>query len=62
MIGMKVLPPWGLVPHWKRTIPDAYFPWKKFFQVEKIQEYIPAIELTEYMDGKPKIHVHIELN
>lgn len=52
---MKVLPPWGLVPHWKRTIPDAYFPWKKFFQVEKIQEYIPAIELTDYMDGKRKI-------
>ncbi|ODN02946.1 GDP-fucose protein O-fucosyltransferase 2 [Orchesella cincta] len=47
----KVLPPWGALPHWRRTNPDVFYPWKTFFQLDKIREYVPALEIEEFMDA-----------
>lgn len=46
-----VLPPWPWLYHWKTTTGQIPFqPWSKFFDVPSLNQFVPTIELDEYLD------------
>jgi len=54
-----VLPPWGRIGyHWReRGMEQSKIPWSKFFDLEQLNRYIPAIELVDYFEeiGEEKV-------
>ena len=42
-----VLPPWRHLYHWKSGGPQNAVPWKKFFDIQNINKYVPVIEFNE---------------
>ena len=45
-----VLPPWPHLYHWKsRSIDQMNWKWENFFDVARLDEYVPTIEFEEYI-------------
>ncbi|CAG7823643.1 unnamed protein product [Allacma fusca] len=42
-----VLHPWGKLVHWSDP---SFFPWRTFFDVEEIRNYIPVVEFEEFLE------------
>lgn len=50
-----VLPPWGPLYHWNSPeLEDtqARIPWKKFFDHNSLNQYLPVVELDAFLRGK----------
>ena len=46
-----VLPPWGRLYHWQsRELGEQIkIPWRKFFNVESINRFVPTVDLDTYL-------------
>ena len=51
---LQVLPPWGPLYHWQtRSLGEqSKIPWKRFFDVESISRYVPALDFEDYLKRK----------
>ena len=45
-----VLPPWQRMYHWKSNIPQSDLPWKLFFDLESLNEFVPSIEFEDFLE------------
>lgn len=53
-----VLPPWHNLNHWKnKNIKQFRLDWKNFFDINSLQEYISAIELSDLTFGKKLLKI-----
>lgn len=44
-----VLPPWPRLYHWRSRLGQANTPWSRFFDVQRLGEYVPVIEFETYL-------------
>ena len=44
-----VLPAWPHLYHWKSRFQQEKIPWRQFFQIEKLNEYVPVMEFEDYI-------------
>ena len=44
-----VLPPWKGLYHWKSRISQTALPWKKFFDINNMNKYVPVIEFNSFL-------------
>ena len=44
-----VLPPWRQLYHWKSGTRQNAIPWKRFFDVKNINNYVSVIEFSEFL-------------
>ena len=44
-----VVPPWRKLYHWKSSVEQNAFPWKKFFDLPSLNRYVPVIEFEDYV-------------
>ena len=49
-----VLPPWPILPHWRTARPDINLKWELFFDLPSLNEYVPTIEFSDYVDKEGK--------
>ena len=47
-----VLPPWPRLYHWKSSVPQSWTPWRNYFDLASLNEYVPSIELETYTREK----------
>lgn len=47
-----VLPPWPRLYHWKSPVTQSWLPWSIFFDIKSLNDYVPTIELTEFVQRK----------
>jgi peptide-O-fucosyltransferase len=45
-----VLPPWRRMYHWKSNIPQSDLPWKLFFDLESLNEFVPVMEFEDFLE------------
>ena len=55
-----VLPPWPHLYHWKSRIEQSNVPWRRFFDVASLSQFVPSIEFEEYLEREG--HVIEEVN
>ena len=55
-----VLPPWPHLYHWKSRIEQSNVPWRRFFDVASLSQFVPSIEFEEYLERDG--HVIEEVN
>ena len=44
-----VLPPWPHLVHWRSNYPQGNIPWKMFFDLDSLNEYVPSIEYEDFL-------------
>ena len=52
-----VVPPWRKLYHWKSSVEQNGFPWRKFFDIASLNRYVPVIEFEDFVKeiGEPAI-------
>jgi peptide-O-fucosyltransferase len=44
-----VLPAWPHLYHWQSEFRQEKIPWRQFFEVDKLNEYVPVMEFEDYL-------------
>lgn len=44
-----VLPPWPRLYHWKSPSQESWLPWRNFFDIDSLNEFVPSIEFDQYI-------------
>ena len=44
-----VLPPWPHLYHWKSDLPQSDVPWRRFFDLTSLNEFVPSVEFEDFV-------------
>ena len=52
-----VLPPWTSLYHWSNRLPQKKLKWSEFFNVQSLNDFVPVIEMDDFIKSTAKIFV-----